>query len=139
MPPARHPGGSGRVRPIRVGLLVAILTSRRRKGWLDIGINRTSGQAVRCATEGLMKPDPNQGIDIVANTRVAALAPPTIKLSVEPGTSTELWACLWETFRFADTILFPFPENLYQLFTDRTVLMLCQDFDVLIYASRDRN
>jgi len=81
MPPARHPGGSGRVRPIRVGLLVAILTSRRRKGWLDIEINRTSGQAVRCATEGLMKPDPNQGIDILANTRVAALAPPTVRIS----------------------------------------------------------
>ena len=47
----------------------------------DIGINRTSGQAVRCATEGLMKPDPDQGIDILANTRVAALAPPTVDLS----------------------------------------------------------
>ena len=105
---------------------------------LDILINRTSGQAVRCATEGLMKPDPNQGIDILANTRVAALAPPTVEISANPK-PTCLWACLWETFRFADTILFPFPENLYQLFTDRTVLMLCQDLDVLIYASRDRN
>ena len=105
----------------------------------DIRINRTSGQAVRCATEGLMKPDPNQGIDILANTRATTLAPPTIKLSVEPEISTDLWACLRETFRFADPILFPFPENLYQLFTDRTVLMLCQDLDVLIYAPRNRN
>ena len=28
-----------------------------------------------------MKPDPNQGIDILENTRVAALAPPTVDLS----------------------------------------------------------
>ena len=42
---------------------------------LDILINRTSGQAVRCATEGLMKPDPNQGIDILTITRAGGPCP----------------------------------------------------------------